>query len=51
MFILLAAMPVAFYTMVVSAVFDMDRELARLLVVVSTVLVIAGVLVWQVLAG
>ena len=50
-FILLAAMPVAFYTMVVSAVFDMDRELARLLVVVSTVLVIAGVLVWQVAAG
>jgi len=50
-FILLAAMPVAFYTMVVSAVFDMDRELARLLVVVSTVLVIAGVVIWQVAAG
>ncbi len=46
-FLLLAAMPVAFYTMVVSAVFDMERELARLLVVVSTVLVIAGVVVWQ----
>jgi predicted permease len=50
-FILLAAMPVAFYTMVVSAVFDMERELARLLVAVSTVLVIAGVLVWQAVAG
>ena len=50
-FLLLAAMPVAFYTMVVSAVFDMDRELARLLVAVSTVLVVAGVLVWQLVAG
>jgi predicted permease len=50
-FLLLAAMPVAFYTMVVSAVFDMDRELARLLVAVSTVLVIAGVLVWRLVAG
>lgn len=50
-FLLLAAMPVAFYTMVVSAVFDMERELARLLVVVSTVLVIAGVVIWQVVAG
>jgi predicted permease len=50
-FLLLAAMPVAFYTMVVSAVFDMDRELARLLVVVSTVLVVAGVLVWQLAVG
>ena len=48
-FLLLAAMPVAFYTMVVSAVFDMERELARLLVVVSTVLVIAGVVIWQLL--
>lgn len=50
-FLLLAAMPVAFYTMVVSAVFDMERELARLLVVVSTVLVVAGVVVWQTVAG
>ena len=50
-FLLLAAMPVAFYTMVVSAVFDMERELARLLVAVSTVLVIAGVVIWQALAG
>jgi predicted permease len=50
-FLLLAAMPVAFYTMVVAAVFDMERELARLLVVVSTVLVIAGVVVWQAVAG
>jgi predicted permease len=50
-FLLLAAMPVAFYTMVVSAVFDMERELARLLVAVSTVLVIAGVVIWQFAAG
>lgn len=46
-FLLLAAMPVAFYTMVVSSVFDLDRELARLLVAVSTPVVIAGVLVWE----
>jgi predicted permease len=50
-FLLLAAMPVAFYTMVVSAVFDLDRELARLLVAVSTPAVIAGVVIWQVAAG
>jgi predicted permease len=50
-FLLLAAMPVAFYTMVVSAVFDLERELARLLVAVSTVLVVAGVLIWQLAAG
>jgi len=46
-FLLLAAMPVEFYTMVVSAVFDLDRGLARLLVAVSTPAVIAGVLIWQ----
>ena len=50
-FVLLAAMPVAFYTMVVAAVFDQDRELARLLVAVSTPAVIAGVVIWQALAG
>ena len=44
-------MPVAFYTMVVAAVFDQDRELARLLVAVSTPAVIAGVVVWQTFAG
>jgi predicted permease len=48
-FLLLAAMPVAFYTMVVAAVFDLDKELARLLVAVSTPLVIAAVLLWQLL--
>ena len=48
-FLLLAAMPVAFNTMVVSAVFDLDTELARLLIAVSTPLVVAGVLIWQVL--
>jgi predicted permease len=46
-FLLLAVMPVAFNTMVVSAVFDLDRELARLLVAVSTPLVIAAVFIWQ----
>jgi predicted permease len=46
-FLLLAAMPVAFNTLVISTVFDLDRELARLLVAVSTPLVIAAVLVWQ----
>lgn len=50
-FVLLAAMPVAFYTMVVAAVFDQDRELARLLVAVSTPVAIIGVLVWQTFAG
>lgn len=50
-FLLLAAMPVAFNTLVVSAVFDLDRELARLLVAVSTPLVIAAVLLWQLTAG
>ena len=48
-FLLQAAMPVAFYCMVVSAVFDMDRELARLLVAVSTPAVIAAVAIWQLL--
>jgi len=46
-FLLLAAMPVAFNTMVVAAVFDLDAELARLLIAVSTPLVLAGVLVWR----
>ena len=50
-FLLLAVMPVAFNTLVVSAVFDLDRELARLLVAVSTPLVIAGVLIWQLAGG
>jgi predicted permease len=50
-FLLLAAMPVAFYTMVVAAVFDLDRGLARLLVAVSTPAVIAGVLLWRLAAG
>jgi hypothetical protein len=46
-FLLPAAMPVASYTMVAAAVFDMEleRELARPLVVASPVLVIAGVVV------
>jgi len=33
--------------MVVAAVFDLDAELARLLIAVSTPLVLAGVLVWR----
>ena len=50
-FLMLAAMPAAFYTMVVSAVFDMERDLARLIVAVSTALAVAAVLVWQAFAG
>jgi len=50
-FLLLAAMPVAFYTMVVAAVFDFDRGIARLLVAVSTPVIIAGFLLWQLAAG
>jgi len=50
-FLLLAAMPVAFNTLVVAAVFDLDRELARLLVAVSTPLVIGGFLIWQLAAA
>ena len=50
-FLLLAAMPVAFYTMVVAAVFDLDRGLARLLVAVSTPAVIIGVILWQLAVG
>jgi predicted permease len=46
-FLLLAATPVAFNAMVVSAVFDLDVELARLLIITSTPLVIAGVLIWH----
>jgi predicted permease len=46
-FFLLAAMPVAFNTMVISAVFDLHDELTRLLIFISTPLVIAGVLIWQ----
>jgi predicted permease len=46
-FLLLAAMPVAFNTLVVAAVFDLDDELARLMIAISTPLVIAGVLIWQ----
>jgi hypothetical protein len=44
-------MPVAFCTMVVAAVFDLDRGLARLLVAVSKPAVIAGILTWQLAAG
>jgi len=48
-FLLLAAMPVAFNTLIVSRVYDLDTELARLLIVVSTPLVIGVVLLWQLL--
>lgn len=50
-FYLLAVMPVAFNTLVVSTVFDQDREFARLLVAVSTPLAVAGVLIWQMAVG
>lgn len=46
-YLLLAAMPVAFNTLIISRVFDLNTELARLLIVVSTPLVIGGVLLWQ----
>lgn len=46
-FVLLAAMPVAFNTLIVARVYDLDSELARLLIVVSTPLVIGVVLLWQ----
>jgi len=46
--LMLSAMPVSFFSLIVSTVFDLDRELSRLLVAVSTVAAIAGVVVWQV---
>lgn len=48
-FLLLAAMPVAFNTIVLARVYDLEARLARLLVAVSTPLVIGGVLIWQAL--
>jgi predicted permease len=46
-FLLLAATPVAFHTIVLARVYDLDGALLRLLVAVSTPAVIATVLVWQ----
>jgi predicted permease len=48
-FLLLAATPVAFHTIVLARVYDLDAALLRLLIVVSTPLVIGGVLIWQTL--
>jgi predicted permease len=46
-FLLLAATPVAFHTMVLARVYDLDLALQRLLIVFSTPLVIAAVLLWH----
>jgi hypothetical protein len=48
-FLLLAATPVAFHTIVLARVYALDGALLRLLVVVSTPIVIAAVLLWQAL--
>lgn len=48
-YLLLAAMPVAFMTLALTRVYDLDAEFSRLLIAVSTPLVIAGALVWHVL--
>ncbi len=46
-FLLLAATPVAFHTIVLARVYALDGALLRLLVVVSTPAVIAAVLLWH----
>ena len=48
-FLLLAATPVAFHTIVLARVYALDGALLRLLVAVSTPAVIAAVLLWQAL--
>ncbi len=48
-FLLLAATPVAFHTIVLARVYALDGALLRLLVAVSTPTVIAAVLLWQAL--
>ncbi len=47
--LLLAGMPVAFNTLIVARVFDLDTKLARLLILVSTPLIIGGILLWRAL--
>ncbi len=46
-YLLLAAMPVALNSLIIARVFHLDTHLARLVIVVSTPLVIGAVLVWQ----
>jgi len=48
-FLLLAATPVAFHTLVLARVYDLSAELLRLLIIVSTPLVVVAVLVGQAL--
>jgi predicted permease len=48
-FLLLAATPVAFHTIVLARVYALDGALLRLLVAISTPAVIAAVLLWQAL--
>jgi hypothetical protein len=48
-FLLLAATPVAFHTMVLARVYGLDQPLQRLLIIVSTPAVIAAVLLWHAL--
>ncbi len=48
-FLLLAATPVAFHTIILARVYALDGALLRLVVAVSTPAVIAAVLLWQAL--
>ncbi len=50
-FLLLAATPVAFHTMVLARVYDLNLDLQRLLILISTPAVIGAVVVWHALAG
>jgi predicted permease len=49
-FLLLAACPVAFHTMVLARVYHLDAPLQRLLIAVSTPALVGAVLVWHALA-
>ena len=49
-FLLLAACPVAFHTMVLARVYHLDAPLQRLLIAVSTPALVGAVLLWQALA-
>lgn len=50
-FLLLAATPVAFHTMVLARVYGLDLDLQRLLILVSTPAVVGAVGIWHALAG
>ncbi len=49
-FLLLAACPVAFHTMVLARVYNLDAPLQRLLIAVSTPALVGAVLLWHALA-